>query len=61
MLEYIISLCSQQVTIQIESSRFRPFDAPVICCDYSMINRELGWEPQYSVFDALKEIYESYL
>lgn len=60
MLEYIISLCSQKITVVVDPNRFRPVDTPVICSDRSLIKAELGWEPQYSVFDALKEIYEKY-
>lgn len=60
LLKFIISLCSQKITIKVDPNRFRPVDTPVICSDISLIKAELGWEPQYSVFDALKEIYEKY-
>ncbi|MGJ0776703.1 GDP-mannose 4,6-dehydratase [Faecalicoccus pleomorphus] len=60
MLEYIISLSSQKIEIQIDQSRFRPTDHPVICCDHSLISEKLGWEPEYTVFDALKEMFEYY-
>lgn len=60
MLEYIISLSSQKIEIQIDQSRFRPTDYPVICCDHSLISEKLGWEPEYTVFDALKEMFEYY-
>lgn len=61
MLTYIIGLSNQNIEIEVEQSRIRPTDQPVICCDRSLIKKELGWEPQYDVFDALKEIYESFL
>lgn len=61
MLRYIVSLSSQEITIEVDQSRFRPTDQPVICCDYNLIKTELGWEPQYTVFDALKEMFENYL
>ena len=60
MLEYIIGLSSQKIEIQIDQSRFRPTDHPVICCDHSLISEKLGWEPEYTVFDALKEMFEYY-
>ena len=52
MLTYIIGLSNQHIEIEI--------DQPVICCNRSLIRKELGWEPQYDVYDALKEMYEYY-
>ena len=60
MLEYITTLSSQKIEIEVDASKFRPSDQPIICCDYSLINEELGWEPKYTVFDALKEMFEFY-
>lgn len=60
MLEYIIGLCNQKVSIEIDKDRFRPSDQPVICCDHSLITNQLGWEPKFTVFDALKELFEMY-
>lgn len=60
MLRYIVSLSSQEIKVEIDQSRFRPTDQPVICCDHNLIKTELGWEPQYTVFDALKEMFENY-
>lgn len=61
MLNYIISLCSQPIKVEVDPDRVRPIDNPVICCDYSKIKAELGWEPQYKVFDALKEMFDYYM
>lgn len=60
MLQFIIKMSSQKIEVEIDQSRFRPIDQPVICCDYNLIKTELGWEPQYTVFDALKEMLEYY-
>lgn len=61
ILNYIISLSSQQVTVEIDPNRFRPADNSVICCNYGFINSELGWQPQYSIYDTIKELYQYYL
>ena len=60
MLDYIMSLCSVRVTSEIEESRFRPVDTPVICCDRSMIKEQLGWEPEHDIMETLKEMFEYY-
>lgn len=61
MLEYIVSLCSVEIRIKIDEDRFRPVDTPVVLCDNSAIKNDLAWEPRYSIFDTLKEMYEYYL
>lgn len=60
MLTYIIGLSDQNIEIEVDQNRIRPTDQPVICCDRSLIGKELGWEPQYNVYDALREMYECY-
>lgn len=60
MLQYVINMSGQKIEIEVDQSRFRPTDQPMICCDYNLIKTELGWEPQYTVFDALKEMLEYY-
>lgn len=60
MLEYIIGLSNQNIKIEVDQSRFRPTDQPIICCDRGLIKKELGWEPQQNVYDALKEMFEYY-
>lgn len=61
LLEYIISLSNQKITIEVDPARVRPIDTPRICCDYSEIEKNLGWKPQYSIFDTLKDIYIDFL
>lgn len=61
LLNYIVSLSSQEVKVEIDKSRFRPVDNKMICCDNSLIYKELGWEPTYSIKDTLKNIFNSYL
>lgn len=60
MLTYIIGLSDQNIEIEVDQNRIRPTDQPVICCDRSLIGKELGWEPQYNVYDALKEMFDYY-
>ncbi|MDR3543892.1 MAG: GDP-mannose 4,6-dehydratase [Desulfosporosinus sp.] len=61
LLDYIVSLSSQQITVEVDPERFRPVDTPTICCDYSYIKAELGWEPEKSIFETLKEMFEYYV
>lgn len=61
MLKYIVGLSSQKIEIEIDPNRIRPTDQSVICCNYDLIRRELGWNPEYTVFDALKEMFRYYM
>lgn len=61
MLDYIISLCSQKVTVEVDPARVRPVDTPRICCDNHLIQEELGWRPEYTIWDAVKEMYQYYV
>ena len=61
LLEYLISLSPQKIIVKQDSTLFRPADNPVIICDHQLITEKLGWEPEYSVFDTVKEMYEAYL
>ena len=61
LVDYIKKLSTQKITVEIDPARVRPVDNPIICCDYGKIKRELGWEPKLTVFDALQELYKSYL
>ena len=61
MLDYIVGLSSQLIEVQVDPERFRPVDQARICCDHSRITKELGWKPEHSIFDTLKEVYEAFL
>ena len=61
MLNYIVSLCTNDVKVVVDQERFRPIDTPIVLCDNSLIKKNLGWEPEYTIFDTLKEMFEYYL
>lgn len=60
ILKYIISLTDMHVEIQIDKAKLRPVDNPIVWCDNTYIKKEIGWEPRYTVFDAINEMFESY-
>lgn len=61
MLKYVVGLSNQKIDVEVDVSRIRPIDQAVICCDHSLITKDLGWEPEFTVFEALKEMYEDFL
>ena len=61
LLNYIVSLSPQEIKVEQDPELFRPADNPVIICDHTRITRMLGWKPEYSIYDTVKEMYEAYL
>jgi GDP-D-mannose dehydratase len=61
ILNYIISLSTQEIKIQIDENKYRPIDTPVICCDNCKISEELGWNPKYTIFETIDEMFEYYM
>lgn len=61
LLNYVVSLSSQNIEIVIDEKKFRPADTPFVCCDYSKIKEDLSWEPRFSIFDTIREMYNYYL
>ncbi len=61
MLNYILKFSRQEIKVEVDPARFRPVDTPAICCDNTLICEKLGWKPEFSVFDALREMVEAYI
>lgn len=60
LLNYVVSLSKQKITVEVDVEKYRLVDTHSICCDYQKIKKTLGWEPKYDIFDTLKEMYEYY-
>lgn len=61
MLDYIVGLSKQKIEVEVDKERFRPIDTPLVVCDHSKIEKDLGWKPEYSILDTLKEIFQYYV
>lgn len=61
LLSFVAGLSQQEIRIEEDPARFRPSDQPRICCDHRKITEQLGWMPEYTVYDALREMYAEFL
>lgn len=61
ILEYIIGLSKQPITIETDPKLVREGENPVMCCDHSKITNDLGWEPEYDIYETAKEIFDYYV
>jgi len=60
LLKYITELSEQPISIETDAKLVRPVENPVIWCNHNKITADLGWEPEYSIFDTAKEIFDYY-
>lgn len=58
ILHYIISLTPQPIEIRIDPEKIRPIDNPVIWCDNSRLRDEIGWCPQFTIYDTINEMFQ---
>lgn len=58
LLNYLISLTLEDVMIKIDESKFRPSDLPVMQGDNSKIKKDIGWVPEISIYDTLKDLLD---
>ena len=58
LLEYIISLTPEKIEIKVDPDKIRPLDNPTIWCDNTLMQKEFGWSPQYTVYDAIDEMFK---
>lgn len=60
LLEYIVSLSEQPISVEVDPSLIRPLDTPYICSDHSLITQKLGWEPEYTLFETVAEMVDGF-
>ncbi len=61
VLNEIISFSSKPIKVEVDPALLRPNDNPVICCDHKKITTMLGWKPENSIENTVKELYLSFL
>lgn len=61
ILDLLLQISKLDVSIKNDPSRMRPSEVPEIRGSFSKIKQELGWEPEHSLEDTLKDIYQYWL
>jgi GDP-4-dehydro-6-deoxy-D-mannose reductase len=56
LLDRLVALSSVPVSVEIDPSRFRPHDAPLIVGDPGRLQRELGWAPRVPLEQTLRDL-----
>lgn len=56
LLNYLVSLTKEEVKVEIDNSRFRPADIPVMVGDNTKIKKEINWAPEIDIHETLKDL-----
>jgi GDP-4-dehydro-6-deoxy-D-mannose reductase len=56
LLDYLITLTKEEVKVEVDKSRFRPADIPVMIGNNTKIREEISWTPETNIYDTLKDL-----
>jgi GDP-4-dehydro-6-deoxy-D-mannose reductase len=59
VVEQLVALCRVPVTAEVDPSRLRPADLPVVCGDASKLRLATGWRPEISLEQTLSDTLEA--
>ena len=51
-------MSKKEIKIEVDPTKFRPVDVPLIVCDNTKIKRDTGWEVEFFIDNTLKEVLE---
>lgn len=60
ILDTLLSFSNEKIAVEVDESKFRPIDIPLIEADITKIKRDTGWEPQIDIKQTLSEILDSF-
>jgi len=58
VLDNIVALAQVKVTVQVDPSKFRPNDTPILLGDSKRIRSELDWTPQIPLNQTLSDLLD---
>ena len=59
-LEMLISSSSKEIKVEVDESKLRKADIPLLLGDNSKINRDTGWSPQIPIEQTLSDLLASW-
>ena len=58
MTHIISEIMGKKVSIEIDQTRFRPFDVETLVCNFDRAQKLLSWKPEISINEGLKRTIE---
>jgi GDP-4-dehydro-6-deoxy-D-mannose reductase len=59
-LDYLARLACCELNVQLDSTRLRPVDQPLLVADPSKLHTDTGWAPTYPIEKTLADMLETY-
>ncbi|NKQ39386.1 MAG: GDP-mannose 4,6-dehydratase [Methanosarcinales archaeon] len=56
LLNILISMSTKDIKIEVDKTKFRPSDLPIMVGNNTKIKSEIGWEPKINIYKTLKDI-----
>ncbi|VVB94120.1 GDP-mannose 4,6-dehydratase [uncultured archaeon] len=58
LLDFLVSLSTVEIKVEVDASRFRPSDLPVMLGDNTKIRTGINWTPEIDIHDTLKDLLD---
>ena len=58
LVDLIAEIMGKKVSIEVDPSRFRPYDVDTLVCNYECATKLLGWKPEITVREGLEKTIE---
>ena len=58
LVNLISEIMGKKVSIEVDPSRFRPYDVDTLICDYERATKLLGWKPEIAIKEGLEKTIE---
>ena len=58
LVRLISEIMGKKVSIEVDPSRFRPYDVETLICNYERATKLLGWKPEITVKEGLEKTIE---
>ena len=58
LVSLISEIMNKKVSVEVDPSRFRPYDVDTLICNYERATKLLGWKPEITVKEGLEKTVE---
>ena len=58
LVSLISEIMDKKVSVEVDPSRFRPYDVDTLICNYERATKLLGWKPEITVKEGLEKTVE---
>ena len=55
LVSLISEIMDKKVSVEVDPSRFRPYDVDTLICNYERATKLLGWKPEITVKEGLEK------